>query len=134
MGDKPNKLKKVQHSTVCRTDKLEEYEEEVEGTVHFYGGDEVNIVPFVYPRGTVSVLSLGSFLYVGSSSKPSHTSLPLSLGARHIQEYFKKKRGRKLKFIKPHQEKARHEDRMNQVKVIVRAKLVVGYWELIPME
>ena len=32
-----------------------EDEEEVEGTVHFDGGDEVNIVPFVYPRGTVSV-------------------------------------------------------------------------------
>ena len=74
-----------------------------------YGGDEVSIVPFVYPRGTVSVSSLGYFLSVGSSSKPSHTSLPLSLGARHIQEYFKKKRGRKRKSIKPQQEKARHD-------------------------
>ena len=52
----------VQHSTVYRTDKLEEdEEEEVEGTVHFDGGDEDNIVPFVYPHGTVSVSSLGSF-------------------------------------------------------------------------
>ena len=58
-----------------------------------YGGDEVSIVPFVYPRGTVSVSSLGYFLSVGSSSKPSRPSLPVSVGARHIQEYFKKKRG-----------------------------------------
>ena len=56
------------------------------------GGDEVNIVPFLYPRGTVSLSSLGYFLSVGSSSKPSHPSLPVSVGARHIQEYFKKKR------------------------------------------
>ena len=62
--------------------------------MHFDGGDEVNIVPFVYPRGTVSVSSLGSFSSVGSSYKPSHPSLPLYLGARHIQEYFKKKRGK----------------------------------------
>ena len=80
--------------------------------MHFDGGDEVNIVPFVYPCGTVSVSSLGSFSSVGSSSKPSHPSLPLSLGERHIQEYFKKKRGRKLTFINPQQEKARHEERM----------------------
>ena len=58
----------------------------------------------------------------------------LSLGARHIQEYFKKKRGRKRKFIEPQQEKARHEERMNRDKFLVRENLVVGYWELIPME
>ena len=102
--------------------------------MHLNGGDEVIIVPFVYPRGAVSVSSLGYFSSVSSSSKPSHPSLPLSLGARHIQEYFKKKRGRKRKFVNPQQEKARREDRINQGKVIVRAKLVVGYWELIPME
>ena len=60
--------------------------------------------------------------------------MPLSLGSRHIQEYFKKKRGRKRKLIKPQQDKASHEERMKRGKVIVRAKLVVGYWELIPME
>ena len=49
------------------------------------GGEEVSIVPVVYPRGTVSVSSLGYFLSVGSSSKPSHPSLPVSLGSRHIQ-------------------------------------------------
>ena len=85
MGGKSKKLKMVQHSTVYRTDELEEDEEEVEGTVHFDGGDEVNIVTFVYPRGTVSVSSLGYFLSVGSSSKTPHPSLSLSLGARHIQ-------------------------------------------------
>ena len=100
----------------------------------FNGGEEVNYMPFVYPRGTVSVSSLGSFLSVGSSSKPSRPSLPLSLGAHNIQEYLKRKRGRKRKFINPQQEKARQEERMKRFKVIVRAKLVVGYWELIPME
>ena len=65
------------------------------------GGDEVSIVPFVYPRGEVSVSSLGSFLSVGSSSKPSHPPLPVYVGARHIKEYFKKKRRRKRKFVKP---------------------------------
>ena len=29
---------------------------------------------------------------------------------------------------------ASHEDRINQSKVIFQANLVVGYWELIPME
>ena len=58
------------------------------------GGAEVSIVPVVYPCGTVSVSSLGSFLSVGSSSTPSHPSLPVSIGACHIQECFKNKRGR----------------------------------------
>ena len=46
---------------VYRTDDLEKDEEELKGTVHFDGGYEVNIVTFVYPLGTVSVSSLGSF-------------------------------------------------------------------------
>ena len=76
-------------------------------------------MPLVYPRGTVSVSSLGYFLSVGSSSKYSHPSLPFSLGARHIQNYFREKSGRKLKCIKPQQEKARREERMKRGKVIV---------------
>ena len=124
----------MQDSTVYRMDELEEDEEEVEGAVDFDGGDEVHYVPFVYPCGMVSVSSLGYFSSIGSSSKPSHPSLPLSLGAHNIQEYFKRKRGRKRKFIKTQQEKARQEEQMKRVKVIVRANLVVGYWELIPME
>ena len=48
------------------------------------GGEDISIVSVVYPRGTMSVSSLGSFSPVGSSSKPSDTSLPVSLGARHI--------------------------------------------------
>ena len=119
MGGKPNKLKMVQNSNVYRTEESEEDKEEVEGTVHFDGGDEVNIVPFVYPLGSVSVSPLGSFSSVGSSSKPSHPYLPLSIGAHHIQEYLKKKRGRKRKFIKPQQEKARHEEWMKRDKVLV---------------
>ena len=98
------------------------------------GGEDVSIVPVVHSRGTVSVLSLGYFSSVGSSSKPSHPSLPVSLGSRHIQEYFKDNRGRKRKSIKPQQEKARHEKRTKQSKMIVQAKLVVGYWELISLE
>ena len=71
--------------------------------MHLGGGYEVSIVPFVYSRGTVSVSSLGYFLSVGSSCRPYHPSLPVSIGARHIQDYFKKIRGRKQKFIKPQQ-------------------------------
>ena len=59
--------------------------------------------------------------------------MPLSLGAHNIQEYFKRKRGRKRKLVKPQQEKARQKEQTKRVKVIVRSKLVVGYWELIPM-
>ena len=95
MGGKFEKPKMMQDSTVYRMDELEEDEEEVEGAVNNDGGDEVNYVPFVYPRGTVSVSSLGSFSSVGSSSKPSHPYLPLSLVAHNGQEYFKRKRGRK---------------------------------------
>ena len=64
MGSKPNKLKKVQHSTVYRTEESEEDKEEVEGTVLGGGGGDVTIVPIVYPRGTVSVSSLGSFFWL----------------------------------------------------------------------
>ena len=83
MGGKPDKLKKVVHSTVYRTDELEEDEEEEEGTV--LGGEDISILPVVYPRGTVSVSSLGYLLFVGSSSKHSHPYLTVSLGASQIQ-------------------------------------------------
>ena len=66
----------------------------------------------------VSVSSIVYFLSVGTSSKLSHPSLPISLGARQIQEYFKNKRGRKRKFTNSHQEKARPEDQMKQSKVL----------------
>ena len=59
------------------------------------GVDEFSIVPLVYPHGTVSVSSLGYFSSVGSSSKPPHPSLPVSVGSRHIKEYFKNNRERK---------------------------------------
>ena len=59
------------------------------------GVDEVSIMPVVYPCGPVSVSSLGYFSSVGSSSKAPKSPLPISLGARNIEEYFKKKRGRK---------------------------------------
>ena len=94
-GGKPDKLKKAQHRTVYRKYKLEEDEEEVEGTVIGDGGEEFSIVPVVYPCWMVRISSIGYFLSVGYSSKNSNLSLSLSLGSRHIQEYFKKKRGRK---------------------------------------
>ena len=67
MGGKPEKLKKVGHSTVYSIDKSQEYKEEVKGAVIGGGGEYVSIVPVVYPHGTVSVLSLGYFSSVGSS-------------------------------------------------------------------
>ena len=63
MGGKPEKLKKVGHRNVYRIEKLEEDKEEVEGAVLEDGGEEVSIVHVVYPRGTVSVSSLGYFFF-----------------------------------------------------------------------
>ena len=80
--------------------------------------EEFIILPVVYPCGTVSVSSIGSFSSVGSSSKSSHPSVHLSIGSCHIQYYSKKKRGRE-KCIKPQQEKARHEEQINRSKVVV---------------
>ena len=48
-------LKKVGYSTVNKTEKLKEDEEEVEGTVLGCGGDEVSIMSIVSPCGSVSV-------------------------------------------------------------------------------
>ena len=74
------------------------------------------------------------FLSVGSSLKPSHPSLPLSPVVHRIQDFFKMKREMKQKYIKPQEEKARREQKMKQMRVTVRAKLVVFYWELVLME
>ena len=82
------------------------------------GGEEVSILPIVYPRGTVSISSIGSFLSVGFSYKTFHPYFNISLGELHIQEYLKNKRGRKRKLIKPQQYKARHEERIELSKVI----------------
>ena len=76
---KPEKLKKVVHITVETTYESEDDEEEVEGAVLGDGGEEVSIVPVVYPRGMVSISSPGYFLSVGYSSKSSNPSFPLSL-------------------------------------------------------
>ena len=79
MGGKPEKLKKLEHITVNRREEYEEDEDKVEGKVLGYGGEYVSILPVVYPCGAVSVSSLRSFLSVDFSSKPSHTSLPVSI-------------------------------------------------------
>ena len=97
-------------------------------------GEEISIMPAVCPRGTVSVSSLDYFSSISSSSKHSLPSFPLSIGSRHIQDYFKKKRGGGRKFINPQHEKAMREEQRNKMKVTVRAKFVVGFWELVPME
>ena len=84
------------------------------------GGENVSIVPVVYPNGTVSVSSLDYFLSVGYYSKTSNPSLTFSFRALHIQEYLKNKRVRSQKFTKSQKEKARHEERMEQSNVLVR--------------
>ena len=100
----------------------------MEGTVLGDGGDDFSVIRVVYPRGMVSVSSLGFFLSVGSSYKPYHPSLTLFLGVKCIQEYFKKKRGRNQKHINSNKEKSRHEEKRKQIRVTVKEKLVVGYW------
>ena len=84
-----------------------------------YVVDEFGIIHFVYLCGLVSVSSLGPCFYVNSSSKNSHSSLPISLGALHIQEYFKNKRARKIRFIKILRDKASHEDQRKKMRVLV---------------
>ena len=53
-------------------------------------GNEVSVMPVVYPCGTIIVSSLGYFSSVVSQTKPSQPSLPLSLVVHLFQEYFKK--------------------------------------------
>ena len=57
------------------------------------GGDEVSIMPVVYPLGTVSFSSIGYFSSVGSSSKPSHPSVPLSLSEYTLFKIISIRRG-----------------------------------------
>ena len=45
--------------------------------------------------------------------------LPLGQREHHIKEYFKKKRGKKRKFIQTHQQKASHEERGKKMMVVV---------------
>ena len=87
MVGKPEKLKKVQHSTMYRTYGLEEGKEEVQGTVLGDGGKYVSIIPVVYPCDTVSVSSLDYFSSVSFSSKPSHPSLPVYIGAATFKSF-----------------------------------------------
>ena len=90
---KSKTLKKVRDITVYRTKELGGVEEEVEGGLLGGGGDEFSDMPVFYPVGKVSVSSIGSFFSVGSSYKPSRSSLIISLVLHCIQYYFKKKRG-----------------------------------------
>ena len=62
---KSDTLKKVGDNIVYGTEKSEEGEEELEGTVLGRGGDEFSVMPVVYPRGTVIVSSLVFFSSVG---------------------------------------------------------------------
>ena len=92
-------MKKVGDITLAETIGLEADAEEVEGTEPGGGVDKVSIISVVSLRGPFGILSLGSFLSVGSSSKPSHSSLPSSLGARHINKFFKKRKGSKKNLL-----------------------------------
>ena len=56
------------------------------------GGEEVSIFPVLYPRGTVSVSSLGTFSSVGSSSKRSHPSF-FSLSEHATLKSISRRRG-----------------------------------------
>ena len=98
------------------------------------GGDEVSTMSVVYPLGEVSVSSLDYFSFLGSSSNPSCNSISIYLRACHTKEYFNKKRERKRKFIKPQEERARHEERRNHMRVTVSEKLVVVFGELITID
>ena len=69
---KSETLMTVGESTVYGTDESEEDEEEVEGKVLGCGSDEISVMPIVYPRGMISVSSLGYFSSIGSSYKPSN--------------------------------------------------------------
>ena len=86
MGSKSEKKNIVENRNVFNMVDLEEYKEELEETVTGGGGDDIIIMQVVYRRGTVRVLSHGYFSSVGSSSRFSHSYLPLFLGAGHIQE------------------------------------------------
>ena len=85
------------------------------------GGDYFSIISVFSPCRLVSISLLSSFLCVGYSSKHDHYSFSLSIGAQHIQEYFKKRIGGKQKIIYPQQDKARHDDRRNKMRVELRA-------------
>ena len=61
------------------------------------GSYEVSIFYVVSPRGSVCVLSLSYFSFVGSSSKPCNYYLPLSMGEHHIQKCSKNNSGGKKK-------------------------------------
>ena len=58
---KSETLKKAGDITVYGTDESEEDKEEEDGTVIEGWGDEVSVIPIVYPHGTFSVSSLGYF-------------------------------------------------------------------------
>ena len=62
---KSETLKKVVNSTVYGTDKSDEDDKKLEWTVVGGGGDEVSVMPVVYPHGKVSVSSLVFFPSVG---------------------------------------------------------------------
>ena len=64
------------------------------------GDGKFSVMSVVSLHGLVIVSSISYFSYVGSSSKISHSSLFIYLGERRIQEYSKKKRGRKKKIIR----------------------------------
>ena len=63
---------------------VKEEEEVVEETVISCGIDKVSILSVTSSCGVVSVLSLSSYYFIVSSSKPTHSSLHISFGAHRI--------------------------------------------------
>ena len=93
-----------------------------------YGREEISIMS-VFPHGTISVSSLGSFLPVGSSYLLINLLiLPyVSLSEHSIFKSISRRRGREKKIIKPHQDKVRREKQRKKIRVKVQVKLVVGF-------
>ena len=80
---------------------------------------------------TLLLLSLSLSLYFSISLS---LYIYIYLGVQKIQEYQKNKRERNQKIINPQEENYRHEEKRKKMRATVRETLVVGYWELVPME
>ena len=97
------------------------------------GVEEFSIVPVVYPCGMVVSHHLVIFCLLVLLLK-LFILLCLSLSDHATFKIISRIRGIGKKTIQPQQEKTRHEERTKQRNVIVRAKLVAGYWDFINME
>ena len=98
-GGESEKSNKLGDITVAKIIELDYYGEEVEGAVLGYGCDQVIIMSVFLPVSQLASCQLVIFFLLVLLLNLLILPLPISLGARHIQEYFKNKRERKQKFI-----------------------------------